>query len=153
MDGWMNGWMDERMEEWMGGSKDGWMDGRMDGWKEGRKDGWMDGWKEGWMDGWMDGWMEGWKNGRMDGSIVRPIFAFLARERSGGFCSYSVFKQLLVLCLCPVIQKIPVPKTGVFEIPSPKWSLPPKRRLSILVKFHQFIETISLNKTAYVVIP
>jgi hypothetical protein len=33
---------------------DGWMDGRMD------RCSWMDGWMDGWMDavGWMDGWMD-----------------------------------------------------------------------------------------------
>ena len=31
-DGWMDGWMDERMKGWM---LDGWMNGQMDGWEEG----------------------------------------------------------------------------------------------------------------------
>ncbi len=29
MDGWMDGWMDERMDGWMDKRMDGWMDGRI----------------------------------------------------------------------------------------------------------------------------
>ena len=37
MDGWINGWIEGRMN-------DGWTNGKADGWMRGRIDGWMDVW-------------------------------------------------------------------------------------------------------------
>ena len=47
------------MDEW-NGWVDGWMDGRMNGWMDGGMDGWMGGWMDGWVGGWMEGWVDEW---------------------------------------------------------------------------------------------
>jgi len=97
MTGWMDDWMDGRLDGWT----DDWMVGRTTGWTDDWMDGRLGGWTTGWMDDWVDGRLDGWTTGWTDDWVMRAGRTTTKKHRPRDTPFYYILLEYLLSIIYP----------------------------------------------------